>query len=67
MATKEIETRVASLEQEIALLKKKMSALEKPAAWWQQISGAFAGDADFEEAVKLGREFREGETDLGLK
>lgn len=59
MATTEIEIRVSALENEIAALKEKLSKIETmPTAWWQRISGTFADDADFEEAMRLGREYR---------
>ena len=59
MATTEIEIRVSALESEIAALKEKLAKIEKtPTAWWQRISGTFADDADFEEAIRLGREYR---------
>ena len=59
MATREIEIRVSALESEIAALKEKLAKIENaPTAWWQQISGKFADDADYEEAMRLGREYR---------
>ena len=64
MATTEIEIRVSALESEIATLKQKLAKLEKtPTAWWQQISGTFADDADYEEAMRLGREYRLAQKD----
>ena len=55
----EIETRVATLESEIETLKEKLAKIERtPTVWWQQISGTFADDADFDEAMRLGREYR---------
>ena len=59
MVTTEIEIRVSALENEITILKKKLAKFEKaPTAWWQKISGTFANDADYEEAMRLGREYR---------
>ena len=59
MATTEIEIRVSALESEIATLKEKLAKIEKsPTAWWQKVSGTFADDADYEEAMRLGREYR---------
>ena len=59
MATREIEIRVSALESEIAALKEKLAKIEKtPTAWWQEISGTFTDDADYEEAMRLGREYR---------
>jgi hypothetical protein len=63
MATTEIEIRVSALENEIATLKEKLAKIEKtPTAWWQKVSGTFADDADFEEAMRLGREYRLAQT-----
>lgn len=59
MATSEIEIRVSALENEIAMLKEKLAKIENtPTVWWQKISGTFEGDADYEEAMRLGREYR---------
>lgn len=64
MATTEIEIRVSALENEIAALKKKLAKIEPaPTAWWQKIAGTFADDADFEEAMRLGREYRLAQRD----
>lgn len=59
MATSELELRVSALEQELARLKDKLvkeGKIEIP--WWEQISGAFRDDPDFEEAMRIGREYR---------
>ena len=60
MATVPLKERVAILEKEVAQLK---SHLENTAStgtpWWDQIIGTFADDPAFEEAVRLGREYRE--------
>ncbi|MGH9846347.1 MAG: hypothetical protein ACREEM_47215 [Blastocatellia bacterium] len=60
MAIAQIELRVAALETEVASLRQR---LEEPAEtrkhWVDQVYGAFAGDADFLEAMRLGREYRE--------
>ena len=58
MATTEIETRVTALENEIVMLKEKLAKIEKPPTWWEKISGTFSNDTDYEEAMRLGREYR---------
>jgi hypothetical protein len=64
MDATEIENRVSILESEISTLKEKLAKLEKsPANWWQKISGTFADDADYEEAMRLGREYRVAQKD----
>ena len=63
MNNTEIENRIAVLEAEVALLKskaeKKVDTNEIP--WWKQIIGTFADDPAHEEAMRLGREYRESQ------
>ncbi|HKI33702.1 MAG TPA: hypothetical protein VKA46_17745 [Gemmataceae bacterium] len=56
MATVKIEDRVAALEAEIAQLKVKIDGADP---WKEVVWGAFADDPAFEEAMRLGREYRE--------
>ena len=61
MASLSLEERVSALEAELAELKSKLEA-EKPrsdTAWWKKIVGVFEGDPEFDEAMRLGREYRE--------
>jgi hypothetical protein len=59
MPTGKLAARVAALEHEVARLR---SALEserggrKP--WWEQITGSFAQDRMYKEAMRLGQEQR---------
>jgi hypothetical protein len=49
-----------ALEDEVAWLKVKLdSTRDDDLPWWERISGIFADDPAFEEAMKLGREWRE--------
>ncbi len=59
MARVTLSQRVAALEAQVAELKAMLQA--KPAAdpWMEDVWGAFANDPVFEEAVRLGREYRE--------
>ena len=60
MAVPGIEHRVAALEAEVARLKKKLEkAIPAQRDWLDEIYGAFADDPHFEEAMRLGREYRE--------
>lgn len=62
MTALQLEERVAILEAEVGQLKKRLAtrpAVGKP--WWEQITGTFADDPAFEEAERLGREYREAQ------
>ncbi len=63
MTNAELEKRIAVLEAEVALLKnkagKKVDKNEIP--WWKQHLGIFADDPMHEEAMRLGREYRESQ------
>lgn len=64
MTTTTLEERVALLEQEVLQLKRQ---LQKPTAapWWEQIGGVFANVPAFDEAVLLGRKYRESQRQDG--
>ena len=60
MASSTLEERVALLEREVVQLKQQL----QPSAgvpWWEQISGVFADTLAFDEAVDLGRRYREAQ------
>lgn len=60
MAAPEIEQRVAALEAEMARMKEQLEKAVHPQGdWLDEIYGAFADDPNFEEAMRLGREYRE--------
>jgi hypothetical protein len=62
MAASNLEQRVAALETELARLKAKVDSPSGEAApWWEKVWGAFAGDPDFVEAMRLGRKYRESQ------
>lgn len=55
-----LESRVAILEAKVTQLQDKLETVApgtKP--WWEYVVGAFADDPAFEEAMRLGREYRE--------
>jgi hypothetical protein len=58
--TKQLEQRVARLEQELEQLKIRVSGYEKM-PWWRQIAGTFEGDKAFEEIVRLGAAIRKAD------
>ncbi len=56
----ELEARIAKLEMKVETLEEKLAtdaATVKP--WWENIVGAFADDPLYEEAMRLGRAYRE--------
>lgn len=58
METAQLELRVSALEKEIIKLKQKLGDTDTSIPWWQQISGSFAESTNFDEAMKIGREYR---------
>ncbi|MCW3097291.1 MAG: hypothetical protein JWL77_2909 [Chthonomonadaceae bacterium] len=61
MATATLEERMAAVEQELAQLKKQLKAetSSSPRPWWEKIAGTFANSEHYDEAMRLGREYRE--------
>jgi hypothetical protein len=57
MSAPTLKARIESLEQELAKLKSKVERQSEP--WWEQIAGSFANDPLHEQAMRLGREYRE--------
>jgi len=59
MATTSVEERLNALEAEVAQLKKQLTAKKSPSAiaWWKRIVGVYRNDPEFEEAMRLGREY----------
>jgi hypothetical protein len=57
--TKQLETRLARVEKELAELREALAA--RPAEpWYRQIVGSFADDKTFAEIIRLGRLIRAG-------
>lgn len=55
----QLEARLAHLEAEVALLKHKAEKDISPKPWWEQIAGKFANNSTYDEAMRLGREYRD--------
>ena len=51
-----IEERLSMVEQELAELKKSQSP---KVPWYEKIAGTFSDNDDYDEAMRLGREYRE--------
>lgn len=60
-----LEQRVAAVEKELAKLKLRVESPPTATSWIDQLAGTFKDDPEFEEIVKLGREFRESVSDAG--
>jgi hypothetical protein len=61
MATISIEERLTAVEKELAQLKQQLASEKSqvPLPWWEKIFGTFANSEGYEEAMRLGREYRE--------
>jgi hypothetical protein len=57
MATQTLEQRVSTLESELRELRERLGE-EHNQPWWRKITGIFKDDPDFDEAMRLGREYR---------
>ncbi len=62
MATEVLENRLAAIENELMQIKRQL-AVDKPEipAGWEKMFGIFADSEGFEEATRLGREYREAQ------
>jgi hypothetical protein len=60
MPNHKLEDRVKVLEEEVARLKIRLESPNKTKEdWLDKVYGAFANDPAFDEAMRLGREWRE--------
>lgn len=55
----QLEERVAFLEAEVARLKNKIEIDLSAKPWWEKVVGTFADNPSYDEAMQLGREYRE--------
>ena len=64
MSTVSLERRVAALEADVARLKRERGIAPMPQKpWWEEIRGTFKDDPVYDEAMRLGREWREAQND----
>lgn len=66
MSSESIETRLAALEREVAILKRQIERPEpSPAStnWVDEVSGSMEKFPEFEEVVRLGQEWRQSQVD----
>lgn len=61
MNPNDIESRIVVLEKEISSLKTKFAKIENDEPWWKQRIGLFEDDPSHNEAVCLGRRWRDHE------
>ena len=60
MAARSVEKRLKDLETLVSQLQQRLDALHQVKdPWLETVCGAFANDPAFEEAMRLGREWRE--------
>lgn len=61
MPTRTLQDRVTAVEKELAEMKQRLEKdkSQTAAPRWEKIFGTFANSTGFEEAVRLGREYRE--------
>jgi hypothetical protein len=58
MAAEKIEKRMAQLEQEMVALRKKLDDLTGSEPWWERIAGSFRNDRVYQQAMRLGKQYR---------
>ena len=60
MSAHTIEARLSALEREMTQIKQSLQGKSGPSEpWWERIAGAFEDDPVYEQAMKLGRQYRE--------
>ena len=61
MAGTSVEERLSIVEQELAQVKQQLATdkLQTKIPWWEKIAGTFANSEGYEDAMRLGREYRE--------
>ena len=61
MTSSALEKRVAALEEELAILRRKVESTDTTTPWWERIVGTFDKDPVYQKAMKLGKEYRESQ------
>jgi len=56
--SQQLEARIATLEVELAQMKQLLLVLPQQEPWWLKVAGSFENDPTFEEATRLGQEWR---------
>ena len=58
-----MEERLLALESEVQAVKHQLATLRKPRAWLDEVAGSMDRWPEFEDVLRLGREFRESACD----
>ena len=58
-----VEERLSALESEVQAVKRQLASMGRPRAWLDEVAGSMDGWPEFEEVLRLGREFRKSESD----
>lgn len=58
-----VEERLSALESELQAVKRQLARIEKPRAWLDEVAGSMDEWPEFEEVLRLGREFRQSVCD----
>jgi hypothetical protein len=58
MPSPSVEERLSELEKQVARLLEEKSAQQKPIPWWERHFGAFKDSPNYDEAMRLGAEYR---------
>lgn len=53
-----LEARLATLEQELVQMKQIINTPKRNEPWWLKVVGTFENDPTFDEAERLGKEWR---------
>jgi hypothetical protein len=65
MSPSKVEERLSKLEAEVMQLKLSLlNSTNTIKPWWENIVGVFADDPSFEEAIVIGRQYRQSHKDL---
>ncbi len=63
-----LQNRIATLEKEVAALKQRVengTTGQSEKSWFDVMAGAFENDPEFDEVLRLGREFRQSQDQRG--
>lgn len=58
-----VEERLSALESEVQAVKQQLATMGKPRVWLDEVAGSMDEWPEFEEVLRLGREFREATRD----